>query len=262
MQHKVKYTRKEYREEYLNSEEWKNLRNTIMSSEPDCQCCGKKASDVHHMTYRNIVDIKLTDLLPVCRSCHDYIHEAIKDEWISQRPQDIEEITSKTVNILKDDEYKKHAEWLKTKHFLDGAIMDNLLKYGVDVMRRLSGLLKKHVWYDTISSMKFTGRQIEKIKEVIQISKQRKKKPCLPNKKHIESLKRKDFSEPAKVLVKPPPRTIHYIKAERKRVRKLQEQARKDRCKMVREKFKDEIAALTGREREEFIRQKISESYN
>ena len=89
MNYKVKYNKQKYRNEYLKSEEWLNLRSVILKPQPSCQCCGKKASDVHHLVYRNIVDVKITDLLPVCRKCHTLIHEAINDGYISQEEWDV-----------------------------------------------------------------------------------------------------------------------------------------------------------------------------
>jgi len=262
MQHKVKYTRKEYREEYLNSEEWKNLRNTIMSSEPDCQCCGKKASDVHHMVYRNIVDIKITDLIPVCRTCHDYIHEAIDNNWISQNPKDITEIVRKTINILHDEEYKKFAKWLKAKHLLEPGLLQHIMKAPPVVIRKISGIIKRHIWYDTLAEMKFTGKQIKKIGKIVAISTNRKHRPVILTQEEIKILQKRSKSDLAKADFRPKARTITQIRSQRKKVGKLRHQQNEERRKLIVDKFKDEIAALPGREREEFIRQKISESYN
>jgi len=165
---KVKYTREEYRNEYLKSGEWKNLRNLIMSSHPDCQCCGNNATDVHHMTYRNIVDITVEDLLPVCRKCHDLIHDAIRDGHISQESQKIKEIKEKTLDINSSQEYKDLRKWLDGKHSLSENEM-NLIKsdYRHFIMRRIGGLIKSKIWYEDLPERKFTGRQIIKIREII-----------------------------------------------------------------------------------------------
>lgn len=43
---------------------------------PDCECCGKKATDIHHKNGRN--GDRLNDskyFMSVCRICHTYIHE-------------------------------------------------------------------------------------------------------------------------------------------------------------------------------------------
>lgn len=191
MEHyKVKYTRKEYREEYLQSHEWKSLRGLILSASPDCQCCIEKANDVHHLVYRNIVDVKVTDLLPVCRSCHTLIHEAIKDGWISQRVQDLEEIKQKTLNIKNDEEYKEYAKWLGKKHFLEKEDKEAIIYLQGFVIQKISALVRRSVWYDKLDDMKFTGRQIVKIREIIKVAKLRREHKIDKEKKTILHKKR------------------------------------------------------------------------
>lgn len=192
MKHKVKYTRKEYREEYLKSDEWKNLRQTILGSNPDCQCCGKSASDVHHLVYRNIVDIKISDLIPVCRKCHDFIHLAINDNWISQNPKDLMEIKEKTLKINFDEDYTKHRDWLNSKHFLSEEEKDTIKNLQGFIMQKISSLVKRNVWYDKLDSMKFTGRQILEIRKIIQMGLYRRKEKLDFHKKTI--LKPKKYS--------------------------------------------------------------------
>jgi hypothetical protein len=190
MTHKVKYTRKEYREEYLQSEEWKSLRTTIMDAGPNCQCCDQKATDVHHLVYRNIVDIKITDLLPVCRNCHDLIHQAIRDGWISQEIKDLEDIKQKTLNIKNDEQYKEHAKWLAEKHILDKEDRDAILYLQGFVIQKISALVRKNVWHDKLEEMKFTGRQILSIKEIIKVAKFRRE--------HKIDIRRKSILKPRK----------------------------------------------------------------
>lgn len=67
-----------YREVYLKSEHWKNLRLQKLV-ESDCLClrCGKQSQhhDVHHLTYRKLFDVSTLDLVVLCRTCHDLVHE-------------------------------------------------------------------------------------------------------------------------------------------------------------------------------------------
>lgn len=176
IKYKVKYNRHEYREEYLKSDEWKTLRSQVLDTKPLCQCCKKiLATDVHHLVYRNIVDIKITDLLPVCRACHEYIHTAIDDEYISQDVRDLEDIKIKTLNILNDEEYKTYNIWLRTKHHLSSSEIRSIKKAQTFVIRKISGIMRKSIWYDVLPEIKFTGRQIEAIRKVIQLSDYRNK---------------------------------------------------------------------------------------
>lgn len=188
MAHKVKYTRQEYREEYLQSEEWKTLRKVILNAAPTCQCCDQPATDVHHMVYRNIVDIKITDLLPVCRNCHKLIHVAIDDKWISQELKDLAEIREKTLKINFDDEYKAYSEWINSKHVLSDEERKQIEDMQGFIIQKISGLVKRNVWYDKLDTMKFTGRQILKIRGIIQMA--------IYRRNHKIDIKRKSFLRP------------------------------------------------------------------
>lgn len=175
MNNKVKYNRKEYREEYLNSPEWKTLRDLVFSNPIECQCCKvKPATDLHHMVYRNIVDIKIDDLLPVCRDCHDFIHIAISDGYIPTNSEKINIIKKLTTNILIDDRYEKYASWLRTKHSLDQSEINDIKSAEDSLIRKISGLIKRTIWFNDLESSKFTGFQIEKIREYIRVYKFRK----------------------------------------------------------------------------------------
>lgn len=175
MKYKVKYTQKEYREEYLNSAEWKNLRSTILSTNPDCQCCGKLATDVHHMVYRNIVDVKITDLLPVCRNCHNELHTAINCEWLSQQAKDIDGIRIKSLKINFDEDYVNYKQWISQKHFLSEEEKQLIKDLQGFIMQKISALVKRNVWYDKLDSMKFSGKQILQIRKIIQTGLYRRK---------------------------------------------------------------------------------------
>lgn len=67
--------RKYYREVYLFSDEWKEKRNLIMTYYNNtCQDCKKKATEVHHIHYKNIFKEKFEDLIPLCHLCHEKRH--------------------------------------------------------------------------------------------------------------------------------------------------------------------------------------------
>lgn len=62
---------------YLASPEWKAKRALVMRRAAGiCEGCGLvRATDVHHLTYRNFMDELLFQLVAVCRGCHDKIHQ-------------------------------------------------------------------------------------------------------------------------------------------------------------------------------------------
>lgn len=64
-----------YRNVYLKSEHWKELRGRKLKENPTCERCpSSKRLDVHHIRYRNIFDVETSDLLTLCRKCHNKEH--------------------------------------------------------------------------------------------------------------------------------------------------------------------------------------------
>lgn len=73
----VRWVMSFYRDTYLKSEDWRNLRAAKLASKHDrCQLCGLAArnNDVHHLQYRNLFDVRTEDLKVLCRFCHDQVH--------------------------------------------------------------------------------------------------------------------------------------------------------------------------------------------
>ncbi len=60
-----------YRKEYLKSDHWRALKKRKLSVNNNCERCqSKKSLDVHHLDYKNLYDVELTDLETLCRKCH------------------------------------------------------------------------------------------------------------------------------------------------------------------------------------------------
>ena len=61
---------------YLASREWQLVRNkTLKRCNNLCEACKKaKATQVHHITYRNLGSEKPWQLLGICWDCHKEIH--------------------------------------------------------------------------------------------------------------------------------------------------------------------------------------------
>lgn len=88
-----------YRNIYLRSDHWTQLRAAKLARDPACQVCSATSSlDVHHVIYRNIFDVRLTDLLTVCRRCHQGIHER-NGNPVRQRP-DFNQLTKREVRAI------------------------------------------------------------------------------------------------------------------------------------------------------------------
>lgn len=70
----------EYRN-YLRSQEWRNLRQSYLNSGMSCNCfcCHAPWNNsfvFHHCTYQRLGNERLSDIRPVCRTCHGDIHKS------------------------------------------------------------------------------------------------------------------------------------------------------------------------------------------
>lgn len=87
---KVKSIREIYNT-YIKSDAWKEKRNFVLLRDQNiCQICGKKAMDIHHLTYAHLEREYLFELIALCRECH--LNEYHKDKNIND--PDIEPNTS------------------------------------------------------------------------------------------------------------------------------------------------------------------------
>lgn len=64
-------------EAYLSSSEWHDKRQRVLiRDENTCQACLRRpAEQVHHLTYFRIFNEPLFDLVAVCRTCHEALHD-------------------------------------------------------------------------------------------------------------------------------------------------------------------------------------------
>jgi len=64
---------------YLQSQDWKIKRNKKLERKLFCSICGTKNKiDIHHLQYKNLFDIRMKDLLRLCRDCHFILHDLFK----------------------------------------------------------------------------------------------------------------------------------------------------------------------------------------
>lgn len=78
---------KEQYQQYLKSDHWKKLRRRKRRKfkEPRCAICASTDQvDTHHLFYRNIHDVQLSDLRLLCRRCHDVTHQLMAEGELSK----------------------------------------------------------------------------------------------------------------------------------------------------------------------------------
>ncbi len=64
--------------EYIKSDEWKKLRKSVLRRDNELCICGGKATEVHHKTYARLGNEPLSDLVSLCRNCHQNVHDNYK----------------------------------------------------------------------------------------------------------------------------------------------------------------------------------------
>jgi hypothetical protein len=68
-------TRQETYRSYLQSTHWKRTRAKKRKRAQQCGICGAtKNLDVHHLNYRQLTDVTMSDLRVLCRRCHEVAH--------------------------------------------------------------------------------------------------------------------------------------------------------------------------------------------
>lgn len=75
----ARLNRAEFSQRYRNSlaaPEWQRLRMHVLARDHElCRCClERRATDVHHLTYRYGMIAPAWALVSVCRECHDKLH--------------------------------------------------------------------------------------------------------------------------------------------------------------------------------------------
>ena len=73
---------KEY-QEYLKSTDWfikrKKKLNRNGGTKKRCAICGSQQSlNIHHLNYKNLIDVQQSDLRILCQNCHKITHQLLK----------------------------------------------------------------------------------------------------------------------------------------------------------------------------------------
>lgn len=70
---------------YLKSNTWIKKRSEVLIRDNYlCRVCGYIAHEVHHISYENLFNENLEDLLSVCKKCHEEIHVLLNKKYIEE----------------------------------------------------------------------------------------------------------------------------------------------------------------------------------
>ena len=71
------YNNSETYKKYLNSPAWHRKRDSVIERDKGiCVCCRAEGRVVHHTTYENVGKEPLSDLVLLCKKCHDREHQS------------------------------------------------------------------------------------------------------------------------------------------------------------------------------------------
>jgi len=77
--------------DYLRSAHWRRLRAEYRASDLPQSCiCGEWETQLHHITYERVGRERLSDLVPLCPSCHNLVHVL---EWRGQGNLSVDDLT-------------------------------------------------------------------------------------------------------------------------------------------------------------------------
>lgn len=108
---------------YLSSKTWKDKRDRIIKKRKVCKSChDNKDLELHHLSYKNIFDEPDGDLMLLCKTCHNQVHEYHKQNKNKSLRQNtlnfikfISKSKSKPKNIKTPFDEKIHRKFLKLK---------------------------------------------------------------------------------------------------------------------------------------------------
>lgn len=74
---KIRVKNKAEYQKYLNSPHWQKIRQEVFKEYGHrCDQCGSsKNLRVHHITYENLGEEQISDLVPLCEDCHKKLHD-------------------------------------------------------------------------------------------------------------------------------------------------------------------------------------------
>lgn len=69
-------SRNQFYKDYLQSESWQIKRRQVLRRDKRCRICGSNNVQlhIHHLSYKNLGNEPLEDLVTLCYACHSDIH--------------------------------------------------------------------------------------------------------------------------------------------------------------------------------------------
>lgn len=98
-------------QKYLKSYEWKRTRDERIAIDQKCQICGRPFDlNVHHMTYGNVPYEKMSDLITLCRFCHEKVESEKGRPYYESFSIVNKLICHKFIKEYKEKDYAYHGD--------------------------------------------------------------------------------------------------------------------------------------------------------
>lgn len=83
-------------QQYLESDHWKQMRTGCFFRDGRrcLHCKSKQNLNAHHLRYRNLIDCYLSDVMTLCRRCHDAVHLHMERNRIPSNVLEFEDVLS------------------------------------------------------------------------------------------------------------------------------------------------------------------------
>lgn len=103
---------------YLKSKHWKKRRKAFLSivGNDRCTICQRKGVEPHHVTYERVGEEWDSDLIPLCRKCHEEVHLQLGHKPLSGTMELVERLRATTPQVkVKPPTVRKRTENEKRK---------------------------------------------------------------------------------------------------------------------------------------------------
>lgn len=139
---------------YLKSDHWRSLRCEAITRWGDrCANCSVPKVDVHHLRYGTLYDVTTDDLMPLCRRCHDTVHQSrrLRELLASEESSDFKRKTVVGFLAGRDEAITKKVPYQSPQQIQGEAMA--ILRQKEDAAKwRKRELLKKFTKPDTVKN--------------------------------------------------------------------------------------------------------------
>ena len=143
-----------YRNIYLQSEHWKNLRKEKLEKNSVCEKCGSTLSlDIHHKEYGQLFNVTIKDLQTLCRVCHNKEHSKKKEKLNNNKIKKFKKIKRKFAKPTLEELEVQDLYYMIKRNFFHPNILLYLLKEIIEIAETI--LEKRYGNFNTYISIHY-----------------------------------------------------------------------------------------------------------